>query len=125
MGVLVTGGAGYIGSHMVLALIDAGEKVVVLDDLSSGFRWAVPEGAEFVQGDIGDSELIRRLLLRNQIEAIIHFAGSIVVQRAALHLLVDGHGLWRARHQTNSRGIAAGPGLPLRQIKTHDRGDVA
>jgi UDP-glucose 4-epimerase len=64
---------------MVLALIDAGETVVFLDDLSTGFCWAVPEGAEFVQGDIGDSELIRRLLLRNQIEAIIHFAGSIVV----------------------------------------------
>ncbi len=53
MGVLVTGGAGYIGSHMVLALLDAGEDVLVLDDLSSGFRSAVPHAAKFIEGDVG------------------------------------------------------------------------
>ena len=79
MGVLVTGGAGYIGSHMVLELLDAGEDVLVLDNLSSGFRWAVPDDAKFVEGDVGDHNLVRRLLLRNPIDAIIHFAGSIVV----------------------------------------------
>ena len=79
MGVLVTGGAGFIGSHMVLELIDAGEDVLVLDNLSTGFRWAVPAEAKFVEGDIGDQNLVRRLLLRNKIDAIIHFAGSIVV----------------------------------------------
>ena len=79
MGVLVTGGAGYIGSHMVLELLDAGEDVLVLDNLSSGFRWAVPDDAKFVEGDVGDHSLVRRLLLRNPIDAIIHFAGSIVV----------------------------------------------
>ena len=79
MGVLVTGGAGYIGSHMVLELLDTGEDVLVLDNLSTGFRWAVPDAAKFVEGDIGDHNLVRRLLLRNKIDAVIHFAGSIVV----------------------------------------------
>jgi len=79
MGVLVTGGAGFIGSHMALELLDAGEDVLVLDNLSTGFRWAVPDEAKFVEGDVGDHNLVRRLLLRNPIDAIIHFAGSIVV----------------------------------------------
>jgi UDP-glucose 4-epimerase len=79
MGVLVTGGAGYIGSHMVLELLDAGEDVLVLDNLSTGFRWAVPDQAEFVEGDVGDQNLVRRLLSGSRIDAIIHFAGSIVV----------------------------------------------
>ena len=59
MGVLVTGGAGFIGSHMVLELLDAGEDVVVLDNLSTGFRWAVPDAAKFVEGDVGDPRLLR------------------------------------------------------------------
>ena len=59
MTVLVTGGAGYIGSHMVLELLDAGEKVVVLDNLSTGFRWAVPQAATLVVGDVGDQDLVR------------------------------------------------------------------
>jgi UDP-glucose 4-epimerase len=79
MGVLVTGGAGFIGSHMVLELLDAGEDVVVLDNLSTGFRWAVPDQAEFVEGDVGDHALVRRLLSGHGIDAIIHFAGSVVV----------------------------------------------
>src|SRR5262245_11778761 len=79
MAVLVTGGAGYIGSHMVLALLDSGEDVVVLDNLSTGFRWAVPPTAKFIDGDIGDYELVRSLMLDHRIEAVTHFAGSIVV----------------------------------------------
>jgi UDP-glucose 4-epimerase len=79
MSVLVTGGAGYIGSHMVLELLDAGEQPVVLDDLSTGFRWAVPPEAQLVVGDCGDQELVRALLKKHEVEAIIHFAGSIVV----------------------------------------------
>ena len=79
MGVLVTGGAGFIGSHMVLRLLDDGEDVFVVDNLSSGFRSAVPHPARFVEGDVGDPQLIRQLLRQNQIDAIIHFAGSIVV----------------------------------------------
>jgi UDP-glucose 4-epimerase len=79
MTILVTGGAGYIGSHMVLELTDAGERVVVLDNLSTGFRWAVPAPAELVVGDIGDAALVDTLIRRHKIEAVIHFAGSIVV----------------------------------------------
>jgi UDP-glucose 4-epimerase len=79
MGVLVTGGAGYIGSHMVLQLLDAGEDVIVVDNLSTGFRWAVPSEVKFVEGDVGDHDLVHRLLRRNRIDAIAHFAGSIVV----------------------------------------------
>ena len=79
MSVLVTGGAGYIGGHMVLGLLDAGEKVVVVDNLSTGFAWAVPEGVELVVGDFGDSELIARLIEEREVDAIAHFAAKIVV----------------------------------------------
>jgi UDP-glucose 4-epimerase len=79
MAVLVTGGAGYIGSHMVLELVDAGEKVVVLDDLSTGFRWAVPPEATFVAGDMGDQDLVARLVGEHGIDGILHFAAKIVV----------------------------------------------
>ena len=79
MTVLVTGGAGYIGSHMVHALLDAGERVVVLDDLSTGFDWAVAQGAQFVVGDAGDQALVAHLIAEHRIEAIVHFAASIVV----------------------------------------------
>ena len=79
MTVLVTGGAGYIGSHMVLELLDAGQSVVVLDNLSTGFRWAVPQAATLVVGDAGDQDLVRALIRKHAVVAIIHFAGSIVV----------------------------------------------
>lgn len=79
MSVLVTGGAGYIGSHMVLELIQNGEEVVVLDNLTTGFADAVAAGATLVIGDIGDQQLVRSLLGKYQIKTIIHFAGSIVV----------------------------------------------
>ena len=79
MTVLVTGGAGYIGSHMVLELVDAGERVVVLDNLSTGFRWAIAEQASLVVGDTGDQSLVSRLIRQHRIEAIIHFAASVVV----------------------------------------------
>ena len=79
MTVLVTGGAGYIGSHMVWALLEAGDKVVVLDHLSTGFDWAVAPEAELVIGDAGDGALVADLIAKHGIDAIIHFAGSIVV----------------------------------------------
>ena len=79
MSVLVTGGAGYIGSHMVLQLLDAGEDVIVLDNLSTGIRAAVPESARLIVGDVGDQELVRALLRSHKVDAIIHFAGSILV----------------------------------------------
>ncbi len=79
MTILVSGGAGYIGSHMVLALLDRGEKVVVLDDLSTGFWWAVPPEAVFVQGDSGDQALVERIVAEHGVTAIAHFAARIVV----------------------------------------------
>jgi UDP-glucose 4-epimerase len=79
MAVLVTGGAGYIGSHMVLALVDAGEDVVVLDDLSTGVRGAVSPKARLVVGDVADTPLVRRVIADHEVEEIIHFAAKIVV----------------------------------------------
>jgi UDP-glucose 4-epimerase len=77
--VLVTGGAGYIGSHAVLALRDAGYRVAVIDNLTTGFRWAIPEDVHFTQGDIADQPLVEALLKEQNIGAIMHFAGSIIV----------------------------------------------
>ena len=78
MSVLVTGGAGYIGSHVVLELLKAGEEPIVLDDLSTGFREAVPDVVKFVRGDVGDQKLVTQVIAENGVEAIIHLAGSIV-----------------------------------------------
>lgn len=79
MATLVTGGAGYIGSHMVLELLDSGEQVVVLDNLSTGVRENVPAEATLVIGDVGDQDLVRTLARKHDITGVIHFAGSIVV----------------------------------------------
>ena len=79
MSILVTGGAGYIGSHMVLELVDAGEKVVVIDNLSTGFRWAVSPKATLVVGDVADEDQVAMVVRKHNVDAIIHFAGSIVV----------------------------------------------
>ncbi len=87
MAVLVTGGAGYIGSHMVHALIDAGERVVVLDNLSTGFAWAVTRGATLVVAESGDQERIAALIAEHGVDAVIHFAASIVVPDSVRHPL--------------------------------------
>jgi len=79
MTVLVTGGAGYIGSHMVRALADAGEGVVVVDNLSTGFSAFLPEGVPLLIGDAGDENLVEGVIAQHQVESIIHFAGSVVV----------------------------------------------
>src|SRR5438132_4327649 len=79
MTVLVTGGAGYIGSHMVLALAEAGESVVVIDNLSTGFTAFLPEGVPLFIGDAGDENLVEGVIAQHGVESIIHFAGSIVV----------------------------------------------
>ena len=76
--VLVTGGAGYIGSHVVLQLIEAGERVVVLDNLSTGFRDAV-SGAELVVGNVGDQALVSRVLRENGVDTVMHFAARTIV----------------------------------------------
>ena len=77
--ILITGGAGYIGSHAVLAFRAAGYGTVVLDDLSNGHRQAVPDDVDFIEGDAGDQALVCRILEDHGIEAVVHFAGSIVV----------------------------------------------
>ncbi|MEZ5854067.1 MAG: UDP-glucose 4-epimerase GalE [Hyphomicrobiaceae bacterium] len=100
MTILVTGGAGYIGSHMVLELVDAGEDVVVLDNLSTGFAWAVAKPAELIVGDIGDGELVARILKERNIEAIIHFAGSIVVPESVANPL-----MYYNNNTVKSRGL--------------------
>ena len=82
MSVLVTGGAGYIGSHVAWALLDAGYDVVVLDDLSTGVRRNVPDAAVFVHGDVGDPETAARALADHGVTAVLHFAGSILVDES-------------------------------------------
>ena len=77
--ILVTGGAGYIGSHAVLALLDAGYGVAVIDNLTTGFRWAVPDDVAFYEGDIEDQPLVERVIADQGVKAIMHFAGSIIV----------------------------------------------
>ena len=79
MTVLVTGGAGYIGSHMVHELVDRGEQVVVVDNFSTGFRWAVPPDVPLVEAETGDGDLMRSVMERHGVDAIIHFAASVVV----------------------------------------------
>jgi UDP-glucose 4-epimerase len=82
--ILVTGGAGYIGSHAVLALRDAGWPVVVIDNLVTGFRWAVPEDVGFIEGNIADEALVLEAIKAEQIGAIMHFAGSVVVPESVV-----------------------------------------
>ena len=87
MTVLVTGGAGYIGSHTALALCDAGEDVVILDDLSTGFDFMVPDRATFVRGDVADAALVSSLITTHHIESVLHFAAKIVVSDSVAHPL--------------------------------------
>jgi len=82
--ILVTGGAGYIGSHAVLALLDAGWPVVVVDNLVTGFRWAVPDAAAFVQADIAQIETMTAVIAEHRVGAIMHFAGSVVVPESVV-----------------------------------------
>lgn len=79
MAVLVTGGAGYIGSVTVEQLLAAGERVVVLDNLSTGYRKAVAPDAVFVEGGIGERDLLRRIFADHSIDTVMHFAASIEV----------------------------------------------
>ena len=106
--ILVTGGAGYIGSHAVLALHDAGWPVVVADNLSNGRREAVPEGVPLVEVDVGDAEAMAALFAAHPIAAIMHFAGSIVVPES----VSDPHGYYRnntvASHSLIGAAMKAG-----------------
>jgi UDP-glucose 4-epimerase len=106
--VLVTGGAGYIGSHAVLALHDAGWSVVVVDDLSNGRREAVPDGVPLLEADIGDAQAVEPFLREHAVGAIMHFAGSIVVPES----VTDPLGYYRnntvATHSLIGSALAAG-----------------
>ena len=100
MTVLVTGGAGYIGSHMVYALVAAGERAVVLDNLSTGFDWAVAGSVPLVVGETGDQNLVAKIIKEHGVEAIIHFAASIVVPDS----VADPLGYYR-NNTVNSRAL--------------------
>jgi UDP-glucose 4-epimerase len=100
MTILVTGGAGYIGSHMVHELVDAGERVVVLDNLVTGFDWALPATAQLVVGDTGDQGRVGSIIAEHGITAIIHFAASVVVPDS----VTDPLGYYR-NNTVNSRAL--------------------
>jgi UDP-glucose 4-epimerase len=102
MAVLVTGGAGYIGSHMALALIDAGETVAVLDNLSTGQRRLIPSQSVFYEGDVGDEAVLSRIFGEHKVNAILHFAGSIVVPESVADPL-----LYYQNNTVNSRTLLA------------------
>lgn len=112
MTVLVTGGAGYIGSHMVWALIDANEDVVVVDRLSTGFDWAVAPEAKLIQADIADTAAIVSIIKTHKVDSIIHFAGSISVPESLADPMayyqnntVNSFGLVRAAIETGVRNF--------------------
>ena len=100
--VLVTGGAGYIGSHAVLALADAGWPVAVIDNLSTGFSFALPDHVPLYEGDIADSDLLARIFAEQQIGAVMHFAGSIIVPESVENPLKYYH-----NNTANSRALIA------------------
>ena len=86
MKVLITGGAGYIGSHMALALLDEGNDVVILDNLSTGSKQIIPSKATFVEGDISDINLVQRIINDHNFDAVTHFAGSLKVEESVIIL---------------------------------------
>src|SRR6185295_17299150 len=106
--VLVTGGAGYIGSHAVLALRDAGWPVVVIDDLSNGTREVVPDDVPLIEGSIADRALVDEVLSGHAIGAIMHFAGSIVVPESVEQPLKYYANNTLASHALISSAVAAG-----------------
>jgi UDP-glucose 4-epimerase len=106
--VLVTGGAGYIGSHAVLALKDAGWTVAVIDDLSNGSRHVVPEGVAFYEGNISDKALTARIFAEQGTGAIMHFAGSIVVPESVENPLKYYENNTLASHALISAAVQAG-----------------
>lgn len=82
MAILATGGAGYIGSHVSHQLMEQGHQLIVLDNLYSGHGWAVPQGAKFIKGDVGDTELVTNLIREYNIDSVVHFAAHIEVEES-------------------------------------------
>lgn len=85
MAVLVTGGAGYIGGHILLELLAAGEKAIVLDDLSTGFEVNIPRGVPLITGSVGDGALLDKVLQSGEVDAVIHLAASLIVSESVAH----------------------------------------
>ena len=106
--VLVTGGAGYIGSHAVLALKDAGWPVAVIDNLTTGFRWAVPDDVPFYEGDIEDATLLARIFAEQGTKAVMHFAGSIIVPESVENPLKYYHNNTARSRSLIAAAVAAG-----------------
>jgi UDP-glucose 4-epimerase len=106
--VLVTGGAGYIGSHAVLALSDAGWPVAVIDNLTTGFRWAVQDHVPFYQGDIEDAALLARIFAEQGTGAVMHFAGSIIVPESVENPLKYYHNNTAKSRALVAAAVAAG-----------------
>ena len=106
--VLVTGGAGYIGSHAVLALADAGWPVAVIDNLSTGFRFAVPPEVPFILGDVEDGELLGRIFAAHGTRAVMHFAGSIIVPESVENPLAYYHNNTAKSRSLIAAAVAAG-----------------
>ena len=106
--VLVTGGAGYIGSHAMLALKDAGWSVSVIDDLSNGARNAIPDDVPFYEGNIADRALVERVFAEQGVQAIMHFAGSIVVPESVEKPLFYYQNNTVASHALVSAAVEAG-----------------
>jgi UDP-glucose 4-epimerase len=108
LSVLVTGGAGYIGSHAVLALRDAGHRVAVIDNLTTGFRFAVPDDVAFYEGDIADAELLARIFGEQETRAVMHFAGSIIVPESVTNPLKYYHNNTAKSRALIEAAVAAG-----------------
>ena len=153
MTVLVTGGIGYIGSHMVLERRDAGERVIVLENLSTGHDWAIPTNVPLIVGESGDQELVGRLLRDEAVDAIIHLAASIVVldsvrdplgyyrnkhdehagadrmrrtgRRAQFYFFLDRRGLRQPNGNSGHGKRSAGADLALRLVEADERSDAA
>ena len=106
--VLVTGGAGYIGSHAVLALLDAGWPVAVVDNLSTGFRWVIPAEVPFYEGDIEDADLLARIFAEQGTRAVMHFAGSIIVPESVENPLKYYHNNTAKSRTLIAAAVAAG-----------------
>jgi UDP-glucose 4-epimerase len=152
MTVLITGGAGYIGSHMVHALVNVGERPVVLDNLATGFDWAVARNASLVIGDCGDQSRVAALIAEHGVDSVVHFAASTVVpdsvrdplgyyrnntvnshalietavkRGAPFHLLLDGSSLRQPRAHVGARGRSYCADLALRFLEADDRDHAA
>lgn len=115
MTVLVTGGAGYIGSHMVHALVEAGESVVVIDNLSTGFSTYLPEGVPLFIGDVADENLVEGVIAAHGIDAIIHFAGSVVVPES----MRDPLAYYRNNTMTTRNLLSAAVKCGVKNLSSH------